>query len=94
MRHARYNEDRASDPVEVVFSRFYSSAQWRRLRNAYISRHPLCEECELRGRTAAAKMVDHIREVRDGGPRLDSNNLQALCHQCHAYKTHMAKRAR
>jgi len=32
-------------------------------------------------------MVDHIREISDGGAQLDSSNLQSLCSACHAAKT-------
>ena len=69
---------------------FYISGRWRRLRDWYIGRHPLCEEC---GRAPATE-VDHIREIRDGGDAMSESNLRALCHRCHMTKTAAARRLR
>ncbi|MFN9971948.1 MAG: HNH endonuclease, partial [Phycisphaerae bacterium] len=44
---------------------------------------PVCRICQA----AVATEVDHIVPLRAGGPRLDRGNLQALCHQCHTWKT-------
>lgn len=66
--------------------RGYDSA-WRRLRNAYIRQHPICEmqhECD----GDPADEVDHIIPIADGGERLDEDNLQSLCKACHTHKTH------
>ena len=65
---------------------FYSSSEWRRLREWYRARHPLCEECERNGRVALAQVVDHIIEIADGGDPVDPSNLQSLCHACHNRK--------
>lgn len=86
-RNRRYNKDRSLNKDEYKLSRFYSTTAWKRLREAYITREPLCEHCTLRGRVAVGTMVDHIHERRDGGASLDMNNLQTLCHRCHAQKT-------
>ena len=67
---------------------WYSSRDWRNLRRAYISRNPLCEFCFARGITKAADVVDHVVERKDDDSRrLDSSNLQSLCHRCHNLKT-------
>jgi 5-methylcytosine-specific restriction enzyme A len=67
---------------------FYLSVGWRRFRAWYLSRHPLCETCELEGRGAVpAAMVDHIVEIQDGGDRLAEQNAMALCWKCHGIKT-------
>lgn len=67
---------------------WYSSRNWRNLRRAYISRNPLCEFCFARGVTKAADVVDHVVERKDDDSRrLDSSNLQSLCHRCHNLKT-------
>ena len=34
-----------------------------------------------------ATMVDHIVPIADGGEKLDEDNLQSLCQDCHARKT-------
>lgn len=69
---------------------FYLSPRWRRLRDWYIGQHPVCEMC---GRARATE-VDHIREIKDGGAAMSTNNLQALCHRCHMGKTAAERRKR
>ena len=59
-------------------------AQWRTVREAYMRRHPLCERCEAKGVTEVATMVHHKVALRDGGERLNENNLMSLCFDCHA----------
>lgn len=55
---------------------------WRALRLMVLRREPLCRRCGHE-----ASQVDHIRPIRQGGARLDPENLQALCHSCHSRKT-------
>lgn len=62
-------------------------ATWRRLRAWFLARNPLCIECHAHGRTTAAKHVDHVVAIAEGGGRLDPDNLQALCAACHSRKT-------
>lgn len=76
-----YNQSR---PIEHDF---YQTTEWRKLRAAYRRAHPLCEECLRKGRTEPANVVDHIKEITDGGDPLDWNNLQSLCRACHNRKT-------
>jgi 5-methylcytosine-specific restriction protein A len=73
---------------------FYKTARWRKVRDRYLRRQPLCESCAARGITKQADMVDHRQEIRDGGPKLDPENLQALCWACHGRKTADARAAR
>lgn len=70
---------------------FYGTTAWRKFRNMYIRKHPLCEMCRRDGRLEAACLVDHIKEIKDGGARLSEDNVQSLCSRCHARKTAMAK---
>ena len=86
-RHRKYNKVRSSDDKEKGLNRFYGTASWKKLRNAYIAKVPLCQHCTLRGKVTEGAMVDHIIERRDGGESLDMSNLQTLCFRCHAYKT-------
>lgn len=68
-----------------------NSRRWRRLRQAYLSAHPLCEDCEQAGRTTPANEVHHIRPIeRCAGRPIDMQelafnpcNLRALCKACH-----------
>lgn len=45
-------------------------------------------QCPFQGKMfdAAGFHIDHIVELADGGNN-ETNNLQALCHSCHAFKT-------
>lgn len=58
-------------------------ADWRKLRMAYLKRHPLCERCEEQGRVEPAVLVHHIVPISAGGKALDKHNLMALCRECH-----------
>jgi 5-methylcytosine-specific restriction protein A len=62
-------------------SSWYRSKEWRKLRLMILQNEPLCREC-----SAVAEMVDHIRPIKEGGARLDPENLQPLCHSCHNRK--------
>lgn len=65
----------------------YKSSQWIALRDAYARENPLCQQCEPYGITTAGFIVDHIKEVLDGGAVYDWDNLQHLCQSCHNAKT-------
>ena len=66
-------------------SPFYKSRAWRGLALKIIKmRHNECEMCKQRGRYTPAKLVHHVKPLKQA-PELayDSNNLMALCHDCH-----------
>ena len=65
---------------------FYNSTAWRRLSRIQLRREPLCAECLRAGRITPAEIADHIQPIRDGGARLDSENIQSLCRACHNRK--------
>ncbi len=44
-------------------------------------------QCQRCSRTGVRLYADHIREIKDGGARLDLANGQALCPSCHTRKT-------
>lgn len=75
-------------------AKFYHSARWKGLRDWFLTQHPLCEVCLREGRVEPAKIVDHIVEIKDGGARYDTDNLQALCDACHNKKTSAARKSR
>lgn len=68
----------------------YHSARWRRLANAYLAAHPLCEMCAQKGIQKLAVDVHHrVSFTRFTGlERMEMaynpNNLMALCKECHA----------
>ena len=57
--------------------------RWARLSKYVRANEPLCRMCKVQ----MADLVDHIVALRDGGERLDVDNLQPLCRKCHAIKT-------
>lgn len=58
--------------------------KWRKAREAYLKKHPLCVYCKRQGHTTVATVVDHIKPHR-GDSKLfwDRTNWQPLCKQCH-----------
>ena len=72
------------------YQRLLGSKTWKHIRANYLSKHPLCEDCELKGITRLATEVHHVTPISDGMDyermRLlayNANNLRALCHDCH-----------
>ena len=68
--------------------RLYQTRRWRILRASVLQDDPLCRVCHGHGVIEPAVDVDHIVPHR-GEPFAfwDRDNLQALCHACHARKT-------
>lgn len=59
------------------------NAQWREMRKAFLSAHPMCNELGCHER---ATHVDHIVPKSQGG-KDEPPNFQALCHRHHSIKT-------
>lgn len=59
-------------------SKIHDKGIWKKVRKAFLRRHPLCEDC-----CAAATVAHHIIPVDDGGEPFNSDNLKALCRDCH-----------
>lgn len=67
---------------------FYDSKAWRECRAAYLSRHPLCEECLAKGEYTPAEHVHHIiwldgSNYTNAEISLNFANLKAVCIPCH-----------
>jgi 5-methylcytosine-specific restriction enzyme A len=62
--------------------------RWREARQRYLMQHPLCSECERKGKVTAVSVVDHIKPHK-GDMTLfwNESNWQALCKPCHDSKT-------
>ncbi len=84
-RNRQYSQDRRNAGDE--HQAFYTSSRWRKLRAWHLREHPLCCECERRGRTVIATIVDHITLIKQGGAPLERTNLQSLCGPCHSRKS-------
>jgi 5-methylcytosine-specific restriction protein A len=66
--------------------KFYNSVAWRKMAREQLRREPLCAECLKAGRITPAEIADHVQPIREGGARLDRENLQSLCRACHNRK--------
>ena len=66
---------------------FYNSGRWRNVRKQYIRENPICIDCRNSGQIVEAQMVDHIVPIKDGGAKLQMDNLQSLCNFHHGQKT-------
>ena len=68
---------------------WYSLPVWTDdLRKAQLLREPFCRECDRRGLRTWATDVDHIRDHKGNWALFTArDNLQSLCHSCHARKT-------
>ena len=69
------------------FTRGYSPGKrygraWKRIRDRYVRKHPLCEQCLKEGRYVAAEEVHHIVPLSEGGSN-EEKNLMGLCRSCH-----------
>lgn len=49
--------------------------------------NPLCAECDRHALVTPGEVVDHVKELKDGGNPWDVENLEVLCRACHAKKT-------
>lgn len=61
---------------------------WQRYRLRFLAEHPLCVDCESRGRIVLATVVDH-KQPHKGDMVLFWNpkNHQGMCKTCHDRKT-------
>ena len=56
-------------------------------KNAVFARDcGICQVCKANGKITSATELDHIVPYANGGTD-DYDNLQAICHDCHADKT-------
>lgn len=73
---------------------FYNSTDWYKVRDFVMERDKgLCIDRHL-GPCEGRLYVDHIKEIRDGGDRLDPNNLQILCARHHSQKSYASRKKR
>lgn len=60
--------------------------KWMRMRAKWLSKHPLCCMCQAEGYVTAAREVDHVVPLWEGGAD-DESNFQSLCIEHHKAKT-------
>jgi len=85
----RRNDDYDTNRRNQEHARFYHSAAWKAARDKVMREWGgLCKACADIGFVVKADVVDHIVPIEhDWSQRLDTENLQPLCHSCHAKKT-------
>lgn len=92
-RHIRKDSRKAREASDLNRrdrQKVYHSAMWRRLSNAYLAAHPLCERCAEHGVVTLAVDVHHkVSFTRFTGLErmamaYNPDNLMALCKECHA----------
>lgn len=80
---------RTHNPSRAHKRQVYTSSRWIRERRLFLQQHPLCIDCESRGRVTPANTVDH--RLPHNGPddplAWDWDNWQSLCGRCHSRKT-------
>ena len=83
-RNKKYDREKRDKKI----SKFYSSSTWKKIRDRYIKKNPLCEICKEKGLSEVADEVDHIVRIKvNWSKRFNSKNLQSLCHKCHMKKS-------
>ena len=67
---------REHKPVQHYDSSRYNY-RWRKLSKLFLSRNPLCDECQKAGRLIPATETHHIVPIENGGGDSE-DNLQAI----------------
>ena len=57
--------------------------RWSKFRLSFLSRNPLCEYCQAKGRVEAANVCDHDLPHEHDPELFWDNTFTALCKHCH-----------
>ena len=68
--------------------KFYNSPAWKKCRESYVKKEPLCEICLKKGIYTPVEIVHHIIEltpdnINDPNISLSHDNLESVCRECH-----------
>ena len=69
--------------------KIYNSKLWQDMRIAYMQNHPLCEVCQMEGKSKLSEHVHHLISFVQVPEELmqnyayDSNNFCSVCAECH-----------
>jgi 5-methylcytosine-specific restriction protein A len=87
-RQYKYNNTKE----RAAFGAKYNTAQWVKLRQIQLSKHPLCIACQAEGRIIAASVVDHLFPWSHISEQaFFINRFQSLCATHHATKTQLER---
>ncbi|SHG99442.1 HNH endonuclease [Desulforamulus hydrothermalis] len=78
---ARYEKYQRNPAVKKRYGR-----SWKRVRDRFLTQHPLCEVCQKQGRLTSAEEVHYIVPLSKGGTNA-TENLMSLCKSCHSAVT-------
>jgi 5-methylcytosine-specific restriction enzyme A len=81
MKHKCDKHSREADRRRGTATERGYGTEWRKIRKAYLQRHPYCEDAE--GCIAPATDVHHLHGLGPKGDNSDAS-LQALCHSHHS----------
>ena len=84
-RHKRYNKTRYNED-NIDYTMFYNSTAWKRTREQALIRDMyLCQQCLKDGIVNDKQLIVHhkIEIKEDWGKRLELENLETVCTQCH-----------
>ncbi|WGE43046.1 HNH endonuclease [Actinobacillus equuli] len=89
VKSGRCDEHKPKDTRQGAAKRGYDH-RWAKYRKGYLAQNPLCVMCLAKGIYTPATVIDHIKPVENG--QADplfwvQSNHQALCRDCHSYKT-------
>lgn len=87
----RYNAKRERNDLDrKKRQKIYQNPLWKRLRDAHLREHPLCEVCELEGKVTLAEHCHHLQSFVEGRNEMeqktlafDPNNIISACALCH-----------
>ena len=72
------------------WNKYYQNKRWKKLRDWYMSLHPICADCMFEGRSVPATELHHIIPFSTGKTEeekmdllLSPDNIVALCSECH-----------
>jgi len=80
--HAKQKQKNQDERRGSFRQRGYTS-NWDKVRKIKLSRDPLCERCESKGKVTAATLVHHRQSLSKGGSLADMDNLMSCCIKCH-----------
>ncbi len=71
---------------KLLRRKLYNNKRWRKLRDAFLMEHPICERCGGLATDChhlSSPFDDGLTDIERIGRLLDASNLQALCKTCH-----------
>lgn len=83
--------------MRSIDDRFYKTRIWQMVRDNYLKGHQFCERCLKKGEASPAVYVHHkvwltVENVHKPEIAYGTDNLEALCFNCHQAEHHPRRR--